>query len=301
MDWDDVRYFLALARCGSVRAAGDKLGVSHSTVARRIETFENQIGVRLFDRTPKGYVMTIGGEDMLETAYRIEEDMNGLERRLLGQDAKLEGRICVTIADSLASDFLMPFMVEFAETYPEIDLEMILSYRALDLSKREADVAIRSYRPTKNPPDYLIGRKLTRIHYAEYAAANYLPYIDLNKDPSDICWLGWSDEGHYPDWVKDGPYGHIPIRHILENGMLQLQAVKAGLGIAVLPCVTGDRDAELVRLPKSKPKHYFDMWILSHPDLRETARLRLFRKMLSDTIVSHTDLFEGLLPQNPGA
>jgi len=293
MDWDDVRYFLALSRCGSIRAAADQMGVSHSTVARRIETFEKQIGVRLFDRTPKGYVMTVAGEGMVEQALRIEEDMNGLARRFLGQDAKLEGPICVTFADNLTSNFLMPFIVEFVETYPNIDLEMILSYRALDLSKREADVAIRYYRPGKQPPDHLIGRKLAHVYYAEYAAPEYLKRIDLENSPSDGSWIGWGSHGRDSDWVETSPYPQTPVRHILENGMLQMQAAISGLGMASLPCIAADQEPGLVRLPKSQPKHYFDLWILSHPDLRETARLRVFRELLTKTILGHVEVFEG--------
>ncbi len=293
MDWDDVRFFLALSRNGSVRATGDQMGVSHSTVARRIDTFEQAMGVRLFDRTPRGYVMTVAGEDMMETALRIEEDMNSLERRLLGQDAKLEGRICVTFPDNLTSNFLMPFMSEFSDAYPDIDLEMILSYRALDLSKREADVAIRYYRPGVQPPEHLIGRKLACVYYAHYASPAYLDKIDLSKNPSEIHWMAWADEGRFPDWVKSSPYPHIPTRHILENGTLQMQAAKSGLGISMLPCMAADADPDLVRLPDSIPEPYFDIWILSHPDLRETARLRLFRQTLSKNITNHLDLIEG--------
>ncbi len=297
MDWDDVRFFLALSRHKSVRAAGDQMGVSHSTVARRIEAFEKRIGVRLFDRTPKGYILTLAGEDMMESALRIEDDMNGLERRLLGQDARLEGRICVTFADNLTSNSLMPFMVGFSEAYPNIDLEMILSYRNLDLSKREADVAIRYYRPDKQPPDHLIGRKLATLYYADYAAPAYLKRVDLDRNPSHARWIGWGDEGRFPDWVKSSPYPHIPARHVLENGVLQMQAAKLGLGVASLPCVAADVEPGLVRLPNSQPKPFFDMWIVSHPDLRETARLRLFRELLSEAVIEQADLYQGLKPQ----
>lgn len=208
--WDDVRYFLALSWCGSVRAAGDQMGVSHSIVARRMETFEKDMGGRLFDGTPCGYVMTVAGEEMVEITLHIEEDMNSLERRLLGQDAKLAGRIYVTLADNLTSNFLMPFLVEFGDAYPDIDLEMILSYRALDLSKREADVAIRYYRIDVQPPDHLIGCKLASVHYVHYASPVFLDRIDLSKDPSDIHCTAWADEGRFPDWVKDSPYPYIP-------------------------------------------------------------------------------------------
>ena len=133
MDWDNLRIFLALANQGSVRAAGAALGISHSTVARRIEAFEDQLGVRLFDRTPSGYALTAAGEEMLGVAGRVDEEISALERRILGQDTRLAGEIRVTLPDAIVSDLLMPDLADFTRDYPDIDLEIILSYRHLYL------------------------------------------------------------------------------------------------------------------------------------------------------------------------
>jgi len=157
MDWNDVRLFLALARGGSVRAASSEAGVSHSTVARRIETFEKRLGVRLFDRLPSGYALTRAGEDALPVAKLVEEEMEGLRRRLTGRDQQLSGRIRLTAADFLATHFLMPALAEFAKRYPHIEFEIISTYVSLDLDKREADVALRF---TNDPPGHLVGRCL---------------------------------------------------------------------------------------------------------------------------------------------
>ncbi|MBL4906803.1 MAG: LysR family transcriptional regulator [Sneathiella sp.] len=296
MDWDDVRFFLTLARLGSVRAAGAELGVSHSTVARRIDQFEQKMGVRLFDRTPSGYVVTAAGEDMLGSAAQMEIEMSGLERRLLGQDTRLEGQISVTFPDSLTSDILMPDIVSFNRQYPDIDLELVLSYRVFDLSKREADIALRSLRCDSSPPPHLIGRKLTSVHYAHYASKAYLKEHDFQGDTPTASWIRWDDSGRFPKWIQDSLLPEMPGKNNLANGMMQLQAAKAGLGVASLPCFAADREQDLVRLPGSINTPHFDMWILSHPDLRETTRLRLFRDHITKAILQKAPLYEGRQP-----
>jgi DNA-binding transcriptional LysR family regulator len=295
MDWDDVRYFLALARAGSIRGAGVLLDVSHSTVARRVEQFEQHIGVRLFDRTPSGYVLTVAGEDMIETASQMELDMNALERRLLGQDGRLEGDIRITFPDSLTSDILMPDIVTFSREYSEINLELVLSYRVFDLSKREADIALRSMRCGSLPPPHLIGRKLATIHYAHYASRQFLQEHDLEQKDGPAHWIRWDEREKSPSWIKDSLYPEIPGRHNLATGMMQLQAVRAGLGIASLPCFAADREPNLVRLPGSISHPYFDMWILSHPDLKETARMRIFKDHITRAVLQKAPLYEGKL------
>lgn len=293
MDWDDVRFFLALARAGSVRGAGTALGVSHSTVARRIDLFEKKIGVRLFDRTPTGYKVTTAGDDMIASAARMEVDMSSLERRLLGQDTRLAGDICITFPDSLTSDILMPDIAAFSKEYPEIDLELVLSYRVFDLSKREADIALRMLRCDSTPPEHLIGRKLTSIYYAHYASKAYLAAHDLQGNPSAASWVRWDERARFPGWVQESLLPDIPGKNNLANGMMQVQAAKAGLGIASLPCFAADREPDLVRLPGSIHRPYFDMWILSHPDLRETTRLRIFRDYITKAILRKSPLYEG--------
>ncbi len=297
MDWDNLRVVLALAQAGSVRGAGARLKVSHSTVARRIEAFEAQLGVRLFDRTPNGFRLTAAGEDMLAVAARMDEEMSELERRLMGQDRRLEGNIRVTFPDALFSDLVMPDLVAFSNDYPEIDLEVLLSYRNLDLSKREADIAIRFTRRGKEPPEHLIGRRLVSNAYAAYGARSYLDGVDLSAHASAVRWIGWHDEGRQPPWVLDSDYPHIGARGRFDDAVVQVQAAKQGMGIALLPCMAADREPALVRLPPGDARPVFDVWMVSHPDLRETARLRIFRDMLTKAILGHRDLFEGRCPR----
>ena len=293
MDWSDLRIFLALARRRSVRSAGQLLAVSHSTIARRIEIFEGRLGVRLFDRQTSGYSLTAAGEELLKTAERVEEDINVAERRLVGQDAKLRGEIKVTMPDALATHLLMPDLAAFATSYPEIELEVIFSYDALDLAQREADVAIRFVPPGRSPAENLLGRRLLSVAQAVYATPEYLARHDLRAEPPTACWIGWADHAPFPQWVRESPFPNIPARGRLYNAAIQLEATKQGMGLGMLPCFLGDCEESLVRVPGAEPQLLFELWVLSHEDLRATARMRVFRDFIAAAIIGKKDLLEG--------
>ncbi len=297
MDWDNLRIFLALANEGSVRAAGAALGISHSTVARRLDAFEDQLGVRLFDRTPGRSALTAAGEEMQSVAARMEDDVSALERRILGQDTRLVGEVRVTLPDAMVSELLMPDLAAFTRDYPDIDLEIILSYRLPDLSRREADIAIRFLPPNTEPPEHLAGRRLVVSRSTAYAAQSYLDAVDVFAKPPEASWLGWDDRVRSPKWVRDSDQPHLPARGRLYDTQLQLQAAKQGLGLAMLPCFVGDQEKELVRVPPGNLQAYRDIWILSHPDVRETTRLRVFREYIVKAILQRRDLFEGERPR----
>ena len=294
MDWDNLRIFLALAQQKSVRGAAGALGVSHSTVSRRIESFEDSLGVRLFERLPDGFVLTPFGEDMMQTARRLEEAVNGLERRVLGQDARLRGDLRVTMPDLLAAKLLMPDLVAFGKRYPDINLEVAISYTPFDLSRREADVAIRI---TRDPPEALVGRKIITYARATYASRAYLAEHDPVAEPDSVTWIGWDDRSRHPRWVRETSFPGAPVRGRLNNAMVQLAAAKAGMGLAMLPCFMGDTEADLLRVPPGKPEPAWDIWILTHEDLRATARVRAFMDFMADAFLGHRDLLEGRRPQ----
>ena len=305
MDWDDLRIFLALTRTRSVRAAASILGVNNSTVSRRIRTFEQRLGVRLFERLPTGYTLTSAGEDMLGSTLQVEEEIQALERRVLGQDSRLTGELRVTMPDILATRLLMPSFASFTQTYSNIELEVIVSDEQLNLTKREADVAIRM---TNDPPEHLVGRRLLRHASTAYASSDYLTQHQVKTDLTDVTdpadftdltglnWIGWEDMIPYPRWVKESPFPAIPVRHRLNNGMLQLEAIKAGMGIGMLSCFIGDREPALRRLPPGTPQLGREIWILTHPDLRNTTRVRTFMDYMATAILAQRDLIEGRCP-----
>jgi DNA-binding transcriptional LysR family regulator len=147
-DWNDLRSFLAIARQGSLQGAARTLGVNHSTVFRRLNALEARLGARLFDRSARGYALTAGGEHMLASAERVEDEILGLEHRLLGGDVRLSGTLRVTTTDTLVHGVLGPHLRAFQTAYPAIELELITGNAFFDLYKREADVALR---PSRHP------------------------------------------------------------------------------------------------------------------------------------------------------
>lgn len=294
IDWDDVRLFLELTRRGSARAAAQALGVSHSTVVRRVERLESDLGARLFDRDFTGYRPTAAGETLLDSAVKAEEAILAADRQLHGQDARLTGEITLTLPDILANYLLMPELVTFTEQYPDIDLSMLISYDVFDLSRREADVALRVYGDNRMPPEDLIGRKLVRVSSCYYATKDYLEKHDPWSEASTARWVGWGDNENYPEWVKRSAFPNIPAYGHFNNAMLQATAVQYGLGLGALPCFVGDQIPDVVRIPGCEPYPNYDLWMLSHPDLRDTARHRVFREFIAKAINDKRNVILGL-------
>lgn len=293
MDWDDYRIFTAVAHARSIRAAAAKLGVSHSTVSRRVNEFERQLGVRLFERLPEGYFPTEAGEEMLGVTCRLEEEFDGLERRIVGRDTRLSGKIRVTLPDAFAAKLLIKDLTAFVREHPVIELEVNASYEVMNLSKREADVALRI---TAKPPEHLVGRKLVTYATAAYATPAYLTAHQLTGNAPNAMWIGWNDPVPDPQWVKESPYPNLPARGCFNNPLLQLEAAKAGMGISMLPCFLGDSEPSLQRLPGSRPTPAHDVWLLTHPDLRHTARIKAFKSFITQAMEAHRALLEGKRP-----
>ncbi|MBE9077803.1 LysR family transcriptional regulator [Romeria aff. gracilis LEGE 07310] len=292
-NWHDFKIFLALAREGSARAAAEKLSVHHSTISRRIEALEIEYGVKLFDRLPSGYAITAVGTELMASAVQIEDEVNGIERQLLGKDSRLTGEIRVTLPDAFANNLLMPDIVAFMEQYPGIEAALIVSYELFDLTRREADVAIRV---TKNPPDHLVGYKAARYACANYASLDYLENHDPQHQPKETRWIGWGDCVSYPDWVKKSEFPTVPTRGRMNNATVQLAAVKAGLGMSRIPCFMGDVEPDLRRVPPGKAELCHDVWILTHKDLRSAKRIQVFMEFMGNVFRRKQDLLEGRCP-----
>ncbi|GAB4194890.1 MAG: LysR family transcriptional regulator [Wenzhouxiangellaceae bacterium] len=293
MNWDDLKIFLAVAREGSVRAAAVALDVNQSTVSRRIAAFEESIETRLFEKLPSGYRLTTAGVDLLQHVQRIENEINSLDRHIFSHNSGLEGSIRVTLSPPLSSHLLMPDLAQFGAQYPEIKVELIASDKALNLSKREADIAIRI---TNNPPEYLIGRRLGNMAQAIYGAREYLRKV---SDDSQLRWLGWGETEACPQWIKDSDYPDIPTHHQINDTNLQFAAAKNGLGIAILPCFMADTEPAMARLPLSTVTKTWGIWILTHKDLHRTARVQTFIRFITERFEKYRDLLEGRQPGDP--
>ena len=191
------------------------------------------------------------------------------------------------------ADVLMPDLVALAERYPDIELRVGPSDDLLDLSRREADVAVRFLRTGSTPPAHLIGRRAGRSCNAAYARPDYLARHRVDDADALMRWIGWGEGVPRPDWTAATGLPAMEARHGLDDPLLQLWAAGLGLGVAFLPCVLGDADPALVRVPGGAPVPRFDIWVLSHPDLRDTARLRAARDHLVSAIEAKADRFEG--------
>ncbi|MCO4771546.1 MAG: LysR family transcriptional regulator [Deltaproteobacteria bacterium] len=295
MDWNDVRHFLALARTGSVRAAGASLGVSHSTVARRVEALEAQLSTRLFDRSRDGYSLTDAGSQMLPGAEVIEREMATLERGLVGTDERLAGTVAVTCCDSFVSDLVIGDLVGFCAEHPEIEIAYTNDSRSFDLSKREADIAIRTLGIGSQPADHLIGMKLVPIHIANYVATAHAERLDPERDGTEARWISFTDRNFFSGMVAGSGYPDVPPWGGFSSLELMVQAVRRGLGICMLPTYVGDGVPELQRLPRGGLRHMADLWMVSHPDLRDNARLRATRAAVSTALRRQAPLFRGEL------
>lgn len=284
MNWDDTRLFLALARSGSARATAAEQKISHSTVKRRVDRLEADLGVRLFDRDVHGYRLTGAGELMMKSTLRAEEALLTAERQLQGRDAQLSGEIRLTTPNVIAQHLIMDDLAEFTRLYPDIEMNIMISYDLFDLSRREADIALRVLRLDSNPPEGLIGRKLMTMNSCYYATEAYLAENDPNRENSRARWIGWDDFERFPVWVKESPFPKLPVYGRMNDAMLQAEAARCGFGLTVLPCFFGDCIEGLQRIPGCDPYPSYDLWMLSHPDLRDAARMRKFREYIAAAI-----------------
>jgi DNA-binding transcriptional LysR family regulator len=291
VDWDDVRHFLALARTGSVRAAGAALSVSHSTVARRIEALELRLGAKLFDRHRDGYLLTHAGEEMVAAAERVEREMVALERSLVGQDARLAGPVRVTCTDPHVAKLLLVGLAELCAEHPGIELELNADAKYMDLSKREADVAVRALTPDAAPPEHLIGRKLVPITVCSYVATVHAARLDPERAQTRV--LGWNPRKALESVIATSSYPGLAPWGSFDSMLVSVEAAIAGLGVVMLPTYVGDQEPRLSRLVKPDLRHVADFWLLSHGDLRENARLRAVRECIAAALTQRAPLFRG--------
>ncbi len=289
MNWDDLRLFLAVARNGSISGAARSLGVQHSTISRRMRQFEGKLGARLIERKQGGCVLTRAGENVKEAALRMEGEVIGVDDALLGRDANLVGTLRVTAINNMASTVLMPIFAAFSQKHPDIELHIVVSNKYASLPQREADIAIRL---TNTPTETLIGKRMLTVASAIYGSRQYLRQ-QRNKN-ARVKWIGVNCCAFHSTWTKqtntESSYDFYS-----DDTLLTLSAIRAGLGISFLPCFMGDDDPLLERYAEPDPAHNLGLWILLHPDLKNTARVLAFRDHMIESILQQHDLFSGLL------
>jgi DNA-binding transcriptional LysR family regulator len=292
IEWDDIRYFLAVARVGSVRAAAERLGVNHSTILRRIAQLEERLGAQMFERLPSGYRMTDAGGEVLELAQQMEASSNQLQARVLGRDQGARGLLRVTLAPTLATHLLMPDFAEFARRHPEVELEILSLDEPVNLTNREADVAIRVvYDRNKLPPN-LHGLKGPELFGAVYMSCDLLAAWRAGKQHR-IRWIVKNNIG-ISDWALPGDVRPADVPFRITTADAQIVAVRQGVGMTTLPCFVGDAEPLLTRVPGTKLHMHGTLWLLTQGETRKTKRVRLFIDYLSRRLAAHTPLLAGV-------
>jgi DNA-binding transcriptional LysR family regulator len=291
IDWDDIRYFLAVSRGGSVRAAAKSLGVNHATVLRRTAQLEERLGALMFEKLPAGYRLTAAGEEVLELAKQMEESSLKLETRVLGRDQSVRGLLRVTLAPTLATHLLMPDLADFARLHPDIEMEILASGELANLTNREADVAIRVVYDRKTLPLNLHGLKGPELFGGVYMSRDRLAAWRAGA-PDPIRWIVISIHG-IPEWAREGEVRATGVPFRTTDGEAQIVAVRQGLGMTTLPCFVGDADPLLVRVPGTELHMHGTLWLLTQGETRKTKRVRLFTEFVSRRLAAYAPLLSG--------
>ncbi len=279
LDWDDLRFFLAIARLRSLSAAARELRVTQSTVGRRLASLESGLGARLLHRTPEGYLPTLAGEAIMGQAERVEAEVLAVERAVGGRDAQLEGVVRVTAVDTLASHVLVPCFAALQLGSPEVALELVADVRHLSLSMREADIAVR-LAPFEGHD--LVVRRIGTLAYGLYASPTYL---ELHGEPDFgaglaghrlVAGLDGPEAPQLASWLAEvAPRATVALR--TDSPEAQLQAALRGVGMACLARLRGDvLGASLRRLEPPQARYAeVGVWLAVHKDNRRTPRIRL--------------------------
>lgn len=287
IDWDDLRYFLAIHRAGTLAKAASQLGINATTAGRRLSNLEEQMQARLFDRTSEGYVLTLTGRDLLAHAERMESEALAVERDVSGRDQKPSGSVRVSATEMIATRFITPYLPAFSEAYPELTLELECTNRAVSLTRREADVALRLARPHE---DNVVTKKLARVPLALYASYRYVEQHGAPADPERTL------AGHTVvtfansrlfsienEWLAVRLAG---ARVVMRSDSVSsiYAATVSGLGIALLPMAVADMDGRLIRLDTLTSPEPRTIWQAVHMDLQRSARVRAVLEFLANVL-----------------
>lgn len=296
LNWDDLRIALAVADAGSLAGAARVLRVQHSTVLRRLDALERRLGARLFERHRHGYAPTEAGELLTEQARRMRPGIDDVQRRILGRDTHLSGTLRVNTAFIVMQYLLPEPLAAFARAHPGIEVEVAESSALADLSRREAEIALRL---SKQVPEHLVGRRLGTVRFAIFGArgAKGLPQKrqPLERLAAEAPWIGFERDRRtrfFDRWMTETvPPERVRLRVDLLQSVLAM--LRTGLGVGLLPLFVAAREPGLLALSDPIEAVETPLWLLTHPDLRRTARVRVFLQEAGDAVASRLDALQG--------
>ena len=299
LDWDDLRFFLAVARDGSLSAAAKNLQVAQSTVGRRLASLEASLGVRLLNRTPDGYVPTLAGQEVRQQAERLEAEALSVERSVGGRDIRLSGPVRVTCSETMASQILAPCFAALHRQHPDILVELIPDQRVVSLSMREADISVRLAQADQHD---LVVRRVGRLAFGLYASPDYLQQHDqldfLAGCPGHhlITQLDDIEDTAQTGWLADlAPRSRVAMQ--TSSHEAAVAAAIYGGGLACLGRFRADRETGLTRLATPTPVPSAEIWLVVHRDNRRVPRIRVALTHIIDCLRT---LAETLHPTDAG-
>jgi len=290
MDWNDLRYFLGVARSGSTLAAARELRVSQTTVARRIAALESAIKLPLFEKRQAGYAMTPAGEELLAQAEQVEAAALGFANAAQSRTRDLSGTVRLTSEEIFSVTLFAPLLRELHELHPEIMIELDSGQALRDLGAGEADIALRS--TVGDQPAGVVGRAICPDHWTlycsrEYAGRNGVPKtLKELKKHALIGGGGGNLWRHYEAWLRQlGLEDRVAMHHATSTGLLS--GVRSGFGIAVLPCIVADAEPDLIQCLAPRTDHHRTLWLLTHERVRHMPRVRLVIDFLYERLIRH--------------
>jgi DNA-binding transcriptional LysR family regulator len=293
MNWDDIRFLLAVSKAGSLLGAGKQLGVNHTTVGRRIEAAETDLGVRLFTRTRRGYVPTADADRLLPSLREVEQAVLKVERHAQAQHIGFAGTVRVTSPETLGTHYLAGRLAAFGLQHPRLVIELMPAGAVLDLGRREAELAIRTFR---SDVDGLVVRRVASVKYGMYASADYLrgrPLSSPQHLPNhSILSAAPEDKSVETTWLAQLAPEVAP-RFVSTLSTALVAAARAAAGVAILPRYLGDAEPTLrhIAMPHEPTEH---LWLTVHRDLRATPRIRALLDFLAATMKADAPLFAGV-------
>jgi len=295
LDWNDLRYFLAVANGGSTLAAGRSMRVSQTTVARRIAALEAALGIQLFEKRQAGYALTPVGQELLAQARDVEVVISKFANAAESQSRDSSGVVRITSEEIYALSLLSPLLRELHETHPEIIIELDTASTLRDLGAGEADIALRS--SSMKQPAGLVGRRLCVDDWTLYCSRDYAARHGRPTSVRDLrnhAIVGGGGEKlwhHYQAWLQSLKLeDRVAMHHATSWGLLS--AIRSGFGVSVLPCVVGDADPELIRCIPPKEDHGRVLWLLTHERVRHTPRVRTVIDFLYERLSRHVRQLE---------
>lgn len=285
-DWDDIRFFLAVARSGSTLSAARELKVSQATISRRVTLFEERLGIELFVRSPSGYALTARGTAMVPLAEAVEASAGQFAEAVAAESRRVSGRVRLTTVESSANAWVIPALAQLAGTHPGIEVEVITSDRFLDLTRGEADLAIRfGPRPSQ---EALVARQVAELEECFYASREMVTRLGRPASFAEIARYPLVSDtgaanGRFAGWIEENvPDAHVAHRIQSMSGIVS--AVRAGLGAAILPCIMGDDLKGLVRLLPPIAELTMPCWMVTTDQARRQPHIRAVIDAVVDVI-----------------